>query len=222
MSIVKSVPKVILALGGVAAGLASFGANADESNFEVRVRAVYLDMANKSDAIPALAVPENAIHVNSKTIPELDLEYFFTPVFSTELVLTYPQKQTVTVEQSALGGATDIGTFKHLPPTLTGKYNFNPAGQFRPYVGLGLNFTLISNVDLAVPTSPPIQLHLSRLSVGPAAQVGFDYKIAEHWFLNADVKWAMLNANVYTQQSVDITRVTLNPWLFGVGGGYRF
>jgi outer membrane protein len=43
----------------------------------------------------------------------------------------------VTVEKSALGGPADIGTFKHLPPILTVKYNFNPGGKIRPYVGAG-------------------------------------------------------------------------------------
>jgi outer membrane protein W len=33
------------------------------------------------------------------------------------------QKQTVTIERSVLGGPTAIGTFKHLPPMLTLKYN---------------------------------------------------------------------------------------------------
>jgi hypothetical protein len=39
-----------------AAGI-SAGARADEGSWEVRLRGVYLDPANKSDAIGALAVP---------------------------------------------------------------------------------------------------------------------------------------------------------------------
>jgi outer membrane protein len=85
---------------------------ADDDPWEMRLRAVYLDPANKSDAIPGLA-PENAIHINDKWLPDLDFEYFFTPHWSTELVLTYPQSQNVTVSGTA------IGTFKHLPPVLT-------------------------------------------------------------------------------------------------------
>ena len=58
----------------------------------------------------------------------------------------------MTVEQSALGGPTAIGTFKHLPPVLTAKYNFIPDGIFRPYVGVGINLTIISDVHVNVPT----------------------------------------------------------------------
>jgi len=206
--------KVRVALALFAFALAG-GALADEGPFEVRVRGVYLDMANNSDAIPALKVPQDAIHVNSKWIPEVDLEYFITKHWSSELVLTYPQKQTVTITQSALG-PLDVGTFKHLPPTLTAKYNFMPDAAFRPYVGAGVNFTLITNVDLAIPG-----LNMSRQSWGPAGQVGFDYKIADHWFANMDVKYVMLRADVYAG-TTKISQARLDPWLIGIGGGYRF
>jgi outer membrane protein len=201
------------------AALAAASALADEGPLEIRIRAAYLDPANKSDAIPSLKVPPNAIHINSKVLPEIDFEYFVTPAWSSELILTYPQSQTVTVEQSALGGATVIGTFKHLPPVLTVKYNLNPGGDFRPYVGAGVNFTLLMDVRLAVPGVGALEL--SRSSVGPAAQGGFDYKLAEHWFANADVKWAMMRAEVKFN-SADIARVRVDPLLFALGVGYRF
>jgi len=82
-----------------------------------------MDFAQKSDAIPSLGVPADAIRVDNQTIPDIDFEYFLTKSFSTELVLTYPQSKTVTVQQSTLGGPVDIGTFKYLPPTLTAKWN---------------------------------------------------------------------------------------------------
>lgn len=223
--IMKKLNVAICAAVAVCGGsLFSHPANADdtaEGNWEVRVRAVYLDPANDSDAIPALAVPKNAIHINSKTIPELDIEYFVTPNWSSELILTYPQKQTVTVESSALGGPAVIGEFKHLPPILTVKYNFLPGQTFRPYLGAGVNFTLLSDVRLAVPTAPPMALELSRTSVGPAVQGGFDYSLGDHWFANADVKWAMLRADV-KYDSQKISEVKVDPVLIAVGLGYRF
>ena len=59
-------------------------------------------------------------------------------------MLTYPQSQTVSVN-----GLGATGTFKHPPPTLTIDYNFLPDGVFRPHVGVGVNLTFISNVNLA-------------------------------------------------------------------------
>jgi outer membrane protein len=204
-----------------AAGLltATVALAADGGPWEVRLRGVFLDPANNSDAIPLLAVPKDAIHVNSKWLPDLDIEYFFTPNWSSELILTYPQKQTVTVEKSALGGPTDIGTFKHLPPILTAKYNFIPDGTFRPYVGVGVNLTLLSQRYLVIPTVGP--LHMDASSVGPAAQAGFDYKIADHWFLNLDAKWAMIRSDLKLA-GVQVSQARLDPFLFGIGIGYRF
>lgn len=191
----------------------------DDGPWEVRLRGVYLDPANKSDAIPALKVPENAIHINGKGLPDLDFEYFFTPNWSTELVLTYPQEQTVTVEQSALGGPANIGTFKHLPPTLTAKYDFLPDEVFQPYLGVGINMTLLMDRNIAVPTVGP--LTLDTWSFGPAAQAGFDVKLAPHWYLNADVKWAMIRSDIKFD-GTKISEARIDPFLFGLGIGYRF
>ena len=100
--------KAILAvvLGGVA-----FGAMAQETPWQVRARAVHINPADKSDPIAGVGASDR-IGVSNKTIPEVDISYFFTPNISAELVLTYPQKHDVTLDGSK------IGTFKPLPPTL--------------------------------------------------------------------------------------------------------
>ncbi|MBS0380049.1 MAG: OmpW family protein [Proteobacteria bacterium] len=207
-------------VAAVLALVSSPGVRADDSGpWEVRVRAVYLDPANKSDAYAPLAIPADAIHINPKWIPDLDFEYYFTRHWSSELLLTLPQSQTVTVEKSALGGPTAIGTFKHLPPTLTLKYNFLPDGDFRPYLGAGVNLTLISDVNLNVPTVGP--LTLDKTSVGPAAQAGFDYRLGGGWFLSADLKWVMLRSDVKFDGN-KISEARIDPLLFGLGVGYRF
>jgi outer membrane protein len=64
-------------------------------------------------------------------------------------------------------------------------------------------------------------LELSRTSVGPAVQGGFDYKMADHWFANADVKWAMLRADVKFD-SQTLAQVRVDPLLVAVGLGYRW
>ncbi|WER49615.1 OmpW family outer membrane protein [Cupriavidus sp. WKF15] len=201
------------------AALAMFGAvstpaiaadGETQGNWMVRLRATYLDMADKSDAIPALGVPSDAITVNNKWIPELDVTYFFTRNIAAELVLTVPQKQDVYLN------GNKIGTFKHLPPTLLVQYHFLPEGTFRPYVGAGLNFTRIWGADIAGNT-----LQLDNWSVAPALQIGMDYKLTKNWFLNADVKKVWLASNVKAG-GVNVSKVNLDPWLFSMGVGYRF
>ena len=209
-----------IALGVLGGVVAANAARADEGPWEVRVRALYLDPANGSDSIPSLSVPSNAIHINSKVLPDVDFEYFVTPNWSTELILTYPQTQTVPVEKSVLGGPTDIGSFKHLPPILTAKYDFLPGQDFQPYVGLGVNVTLIYDDNVVVPTVG--KLYMKSWSVGPAAQVGFDYKIAPQWYVNADLKWALLGSSLDLGGTNQVSYAHINPLLFGVGVGYRF
>ncbi len=223
---------LILTAAALATGLAANAARADEGSFEIRLRAVYLDFAQKSDAftLPTdlagnVAVGKDAISLNKKWIPDIDLEWFFTPNTSSELVLTFPQSQDVTVAVPG-AGAVALGSFKHLPPTLTAKYNFMPGQDFRPYVGIGLNFTFISDVKLSVPaaaspTGAALPLDLDSSSVGFAGQLGFDYKFADHWFGNVDVKWVQLGSDVKAGGTT-ITKVKLDPWLLGVGVGYRF
>ncbi len=179
----------------------------------VRARAVHLDMANKSEAIPALGVPADAITVDNKTIPELDITYFLTPNIAAELVLTVPQKQTV-----SLGGAA-IGTFKHLPPTLTVQYHFTPAAPVSPYVGAGLNYTLIGKTQMAIAGVGNPDLENS--SVGFALQAGVDYKLDRQWVLNVDVKKVQIRSDVMVGGS-KVSAVKLDPLLVGVGLGYRF
>jgi outer membrane protein len=188
----------------------SGSALAQESPWQVRVRAVHIDPANKSDPVGG-AGASDTLHVSTKTIPEIDISYFFTPNWAAELILTYPQKHNVTLE------GKDIGSFKHLPPTLTLQYHFTPASTFSPYVGAGLNYTRISSVDLLNGGA-----RLDSNSVGLALQAGIDFKLDKHWSLNFDVKKVQISSDVKDVAGNKLSKVTLDPWLFGVGVGYRF
>ena len=193
----------------VAAGLLSTAPlQAQAGPWMVRLRAVSLQPANTSDAAPGL--PADAIHVSSKTLPEVDISCFLTPNLATELVLTVPQEHDVTLS------GTKIGTFKELPPTLMAQWHFLPGQTVNPYVGLGVNVTLISDVRLANGA-----LDLDKTSVGPAAQAGVDIQVAPQWFLNADVKYAQIRSDVKAG-GVKVTTVKVDPMLYGVGVGYRF
>jgi outer membrane protein len=194
----------------LAAALAAPTLRAAEGPWMVRLRAVQLQPANKSDA--ATGIPADAIHVSNKTIPEVDISYFFTPNFSTELILTVPQQHDVTLS------GTKIGTFKHLPPTLTAQWHFLPGQTVNPYVGAGLNLTLISDVKLANGT-----LDLDKSSTGLAAQVGVDFKVASNCYINLDVKYVQIKSDVKVAATgAKVTTVKVDPMLYGVGVGYRF
>jgi outer membrane protein len=208
------VKKIVTLTAAVAALASSFAAapvfaQEAQSPWLVRVRAVNLSPDNKSDQVGGTGASDR-ISINNKVIPEFDVSYFFTPNIAAELVLTYPQKQDVRLD------GNKIGTFKHLPPTLTLQYHFMPEAAFSPYVGAGINYTRISSVNLAN------GLQLDSSSVGGALQIGADYKINKNWLINFDIKKVQISSDVKTASGTKVSNVKIDPWLIGVGVGYRF
>ncbi|MCA3221405.1 MAG: OmpW family protein [Burkholderiales bacterium] len=190
-------------------------ASAQAGTVVVRGRVTQIAPADKSDPIPALGVRADAITVSDKTISEVDFTYFLTDNFAAELILTYPQRHDVSLN------GTKIGSFKHLPPTLLAQYHFNPRGQFNPYVGAGINYTLISSVDLTVPGVGALDLEDS--SVGYALQLGLDYNIDKNWSLNFDAKFVQIQSDVKLKATgATVSKVKVDPYLWSIGVGYRF
>ena len=177
----------------------------DSGSFIVRARAVHLDSANKDSTGLGLTI-------NNRWLPEVDITYFLTPNLAAELILTYPQKQTV--NSTVVGG--DIGTFKHLPPTLTFQYHVTGIKGFRPYVGLGVNYTNISSVKILDGA-----VGLKHDSYGWAAQIGADIPLGGGWLLNLDAKKVKIGTNVYLN-GADQGKFRVDPTLLSVGVGYRF
>lgn len=184
-----------------------------EGPWMVRVRALSLTPANKSDAIPSLEVGADQITINSKVFPEIDISRFLTPNIALELVLTYPQKQDVKL------GGTKIGTFLHLPPSLLAQYHFLPTGVVRPYVGAGVNATLIMSDKITVPGVG--KLTLDDYSLGVAGQVGADVQVRPGQFLNVDVKKVTIGTDVKSG-GTKVSTAHVDPWLLSVGYGIRF
>jgi outer membrane protein len=193
----------------IAAGLALPSvAAAQDLPWLVRIRAVDLQSANKDSTGLGLSI-------NDKVIPEIDFTYFLTPQWATELVLTYPQRQTIR------SNGADIGSLKHLPPTLTAQYHFTNFGAFMPYVGAGINYTRFSNVSFTPAVEAALQPSLSKNSFGLAAQVGFDYEFMHDTVFNVDVKKVQIRTDVMSA-GTKIGEFRVDPWLIGVGIGHRF
>lgn len=182
---------------------------AQESNWLVRARTVHIEPANESAPLSGAGAADR-IHVSSKTIPEVDISYFITPNIAAELVLTYPQKHEVTLD-----GAR-IGSFRHLPPTLSAQYHFAPQSRFSPYLGAGINYTRISRVKLLDGAGD-----LEQDSWGLSVQAGVDIRLDARWSLNLDVKKVNIRSDVLVG-GAKASSVKVDPVLFGLGVGYRF
>ncbi|MBV8605371.1 MAG: OmpW family protein [Pelomonas sp.] len=190
------------------AGLAAQPARADDTPWLVRVRAVHLSSANSDSTGLGLTI-------NNKTFPEVDFSYFFAPNFSAELILTYPQSQTLYSDGSA------IGSLKHLPPTLLAQYQFIPGGTVHPYVGVGINYTNFSSVSFAPAVVTALHPSIKNNSFGAAAQIGVDIDIAKGVVLNFDLKKVEIGTTVYSS-GVSAGKFKVDPTLLAVGVGWRF
>ncbi|MDL5032493.1 OmpW family outer membrane protein [Pelomonas sp. APW6] len=199
--VARTVIAAVLATG-------AFAAQAAESPWMMRVRAVNLDSANKDDTGLGLTV-------NNKVIPEVDFSYFFSPNLAAELILTYPQKHTLSA------GGAEIGTLKHLPPTLSLQYHFAPNDTFRPYVGAGLNYTIFSDVKFDPAVDTALSPSVKHTSLGLSFQIGFDYEISKNLYLNVDIKKVQIGTKVYSK-GTEVGKFKVDPLLVGVGLGFRF
>ena len=154
------------------------------------------------------------VSVESATSFTFNVTYMMTDVWALELLAAYPFEHDL----EFLDG-TKIGSTKHLPPTLSLQYHFNPDSAFQPYVGLGLNYTNFFSEK----TTGPIEgtdLSLSD-SWGLAGQIGFDYMMNDQWFLNADVRYI----GIETKAKLDgnsLGTVEIDPWIYGINVGFRF
>jgi outer membrane protein len=200
--------KTLLAVAALCA-LSSGAALAQQAEgpWMVRARAVHLDSANKDSTGLGLSV-------NDKTMPEVDITYFFNKNIAAELVLTVPQKHTIR------SGATGIGSLKHLPPTLLLQYHFDAPG-FKPYVGAGLNYTRFSSVRFDPAVAAALNPSVDKNSFGAALQVGVDIPLAKNLYLNVDVKKVFIKTDVYSFGAKAGT-FKVDPVLVGVGLGWRF
>jgi len=155
------------------------------------------------------------VGVANDYVPEVDFSYFLTPNIAAELILG-TSKHDLDGKGTLTG--TPIGSAWIVPPTLAVQYHFMPDQAFKPYVGAGINYSFFWNEK---PSSSFNKLEMTG-GFGYALQAGFDYKIANNWYLNADLKKIYLNVDASLNSGAVKADVDLDPWVAGVGIGYKF
>jgi outer membrane protein len=159
--------------------------------------------------------------IDNSIIPELDFTYFFNKNLAVEVIAGVTPH---TIDgKGSIAGLGEVGDVWLLPPTVTLQYHLDLGNGIKPYIGAGVNYTVFFSED-----SGPNYTNLEiDNAFGFAAQVGVDIHLQGNWFLNVDVKKLWID----TEASVNVTplggaRVTtdvdVDPWLVGVGLGYRF
>ena len=145
------------------------------------------------------------------------VEYFFdnSPI-SVELLLATPFKHDVSIE-----GLGEVASFKHLPPTVTAKYNFKNSTRFTPYVGVGA--TVVVPWDEETKGAIAGSKLEADVAYGVAGQVGFNFQPADakNWGVFADVRYAQVETDLELD-GTNIGELEVNPWVYTVGYSYKF
>tara|TARA_R110002072_G_scaffold288917_1_gene455450 strand:+ start:127135 stop:127653 length:519 start_codon:yes stop_codon:yes gene_type:complete len=158
------------------------------------------------------------IKINSESVPEIDFTYFLTDKIAFELIAATATHK-VSTYNSASNTNHDLGDVSLLPPTLLVQYH-HTFGKFKPYVGVGLNYTFFYGED------PGSHKGISyENSFGWAAQLGGDYELDNGFYLNFDLKRISISSDVkvdlYAGSSITAD-VDINPFVAGLGIGHRF
>ena len=155
--------------------------------------------------------------------------YMVTDHWGFELLAATPFEHDVSVK----GAPLDAGSIKHLPPTLSLQwYPRGNASGWQPYIGIGLNYTLIYDEDVdsdlkdalgALLGAEKVDLELQD-SFGLSGQVGVDVPINENWAINAGVWYIDIDTEAKIKTDVGTVKfdVDIDPWVYNFGIAYKF
>lgn len=195
------------------------GLGKEQGDWLIRGRIIGV-LPEEGTNVPALGGDADA---SDEYVPELDISYFVTDNIAVELILATAKHQ-MSLEGSSAGDV-DLGEVWLLPPTLTVQYHFDPGlpGAMTPYIGGGLNYSLFYNEEGA-PGSAASATDYEN-AVGYVFQAGLDIPAGQNWYMNLDLKKIWVNTDI----TVDLAAggsvtgdVDLDPWILGLGVGYKF
>lgn len=157
---------------------------------------------------------KNNMKVSSEAalLPSFDYRFGGTP-FSAELLLATPFEHTVK------SGQTEIAKFKHLPPTVTVKYNTPEfAGGVSANVGVGAT-VLVPYEEELYGVAGKFE---ADTTVAPAAQVGVNYSPkSSPWGVFADVRYVDLKTDLKLDGQ-KAGELEVNPIVYSIGVSHKF
>jgi len=179
-------------------------------------------LLNGTDSTMSLTVDEN-------TQLGLNFVYFYDNHWAIELLAATPFTHEVTIQDknAVLGvdGAL-LGKVTQLPPTLSALYYFNTSAKFKPYVGLGINYTIFFEEKFE---SAPKGLGLTDLqldgSFGLSAQIGADYQLTDEWHINASVRYIDIQSDATFDvggNNIGKAKIDVDPMVYSLMLGYKF
>lgn len=142
--------------------------------------------------------------------------FIVAPNIGVEVLAATPFSHDITATIDGLG-VVKAGETDHLPPTVTVQYYPMAADSMvQPYIGVGVNYTVFMDEKL---NGGP-KLNLSN-SLGPAFQLGLDYRIDDNWAINA----ALWKIDINTEVKINGAKageLEIDPLVIMLGAAYKF
>lgn len=178
-----------------------------------------------------------SVQVDDGTSLTLTGTYMFSKNWAIDILASWPFKHDIDLDATIFDGVTTqsgsipFGEVEHLPPTVSVQYHFRPDAKFQPFVGLGVNYTLILSEDLDsdIVAAGIVDYSLDD-SFGVAAQVGADWMINDNWMINFDLRMIQIESEL--KATIDdginppitgkLGDVGIDPWVFAINVGYGF
>ena len=154
------------------------------------------------------------VEVGSNTRPTVTFEYFVRDNLGIEVLASWPFAHDIDI--SGLG---NVGSTKHLPPTMSLQYHFNGHGKVRPFVGAGLNYTTFFSEDASGALAGS-DLELDD-SWGLAAHVGIDFKVSDRSAIRVDARWMDIDTDVKLD-GANLGTVNIDPLVYGAAWVLKF
>lgn len=190
-----------------------------QGDFIVRAGAAMVAPNESSDKV-STANGLGEFKIDADTQLGLNFTYMFTDNVAVELVAASPFTHEVQLE----GVPGKLAEVTQLPPTLLVEYYFgNAQSKLRPYVGVGINYTIFFEEDFKTSDLGLDNLELSN-SVGIAAKVGVDYMVSEKWLVNASLMYADINTDIEFDSVLGHSKIKtdIDPLVYMVSVGYVF
>ena len=143
------------------------------------------------------------VEVDGNTRPTLTVEYFLRDNVGIELLAATPFQHDVNIK-----GVGKVGSVKHLPPVLSVNYHWDTGSAFRPYAGIGLNYTSFWGEDTQGALDGA-DLDLKH-SFGLALQAGADWWLSDKSAIRGTLRWIDIDSDVYLNGS-KIGEVEIDP-----------
>jgi outer membrane protein len=153
------------------------------------------------------------VEVDDDIKPTITAEYFIRDNLGIEVLASWPFEHDI-----AIAGVGTVGSTKQLPPTVSLQYHFD-AGKVRPFVGVGVNYTMFFSED----STGALEGSRLRLddSWGLAAHAGLDFAIGERGAVRVDVRWMDIDTDVELD-GADIGTVQIDPLAYGIAYVFQF